>query len=205
VRVTMPDGGSWMDYYQLDKKTADRMYEELSQDRHYDPQRGPAMFGNRVPRDQSFYFRGKEGTNKYKFGTGPAHVGKTDIPPLVEAFWRKMAGSYHDFHFAVLNRYVNSKDSIPAHSDSEAEVVRGSAIVSLSLGATRTLVVRPKVNLKLQSLRLPNHVNRLNIALRHGDILVMGGNFQDVYTHEVPKGGPDEARVNLTLRQWVGQ
>jgi alkylated DNA repair dioxygenase AlkB len=103
-----------------------------------------------------------------------------------------------------MNRYIDNMDSIRAHADNEQEIYSGSAIPSLSLGATRMFVVEPNKQYKGQ-ISLPNK-GKLNIHLRHGDVIVMGGNFQNVYEHSIPKNldtsAPTGRRINVTIRKF---
>jgi alkylated DNA repair dioxygenase AlkB len=204
ARIIMPDGGSWIDFYQIDKETADEYLYEFDNDTHYVEVGRPTVFGrNKTPRDQAFYYQGSKPDQVYKF-SGRKFKGNKVLPAGLSKFWTEMEDSYGDFHFAVMNRYMNNMDSIRAHADNEQEIYSGSAIPSLSLGATRMFVVEPNKQYKGQ-ISLPNK-GKLNIHLRHGDVIVMGGNFQNVYEHSIPKNldasAPTGRRINVTIRKF---
>lgn len=208
ARIIMPDKDSWMDFYRIDSETADEMLAEFDDDAHYAEYGGinrpSVMMGYKTPRDQAFFYKGSRSTATYRFGN-KTFKGSTKLPSRLTRFWGDMEDNYGDLHFGVMNRYLNNKDSISAHADDEKEIVSGSAIPSLSLGETRTFVVEPNTEWK-SKLTLPNN-GKLNINLRHGDVIVMGGNFQRVYKHGVPKSKVenDNTRINVTLRQFVGE
>ncbi len=200
--ITMPDGGSWIDFFTIDKDTADDYLREFDDDEHFKAVGRPrVMFGNPTPRDQAFYYQGSKVLGEYGF-SGKTFKGSNQLPPSLQMFWGDMERGYGDLHFGVMNRYKGSRDSITAHADDETEIVSGSAIPSLSLGATRKFVVEPNDAYK-GKINLPNR-GKLNIYLRHGDVLVMGGNFQSVYRHSVPKSddGDGSNRINVTLRKF---
>jgi len=97
------------------------------------------------------------------------------------------------FNSVLCNLYRTGSDSMGLHADDEKELGPNPVIASVSLGATRRLVLRHK-----KRRAAPLHVD-----LTSGSLLVMGPATQSFYRHEVPKdpraAGP---RVNLTFR-WI--
>ena len=94
------------------------------------------------------------------------------------------------FNSVLLNLYRNEQDSVAWHSDDEAELGPVPAIVSLSLGATRTFKFRHKTSGRM-----------LSVELNAGSLLRMAGDTQRCWKHAVLKEkascGP---RINLTFR-----
>jgi alkylated DNA repair dioxygenase AlkB len=89
------------------------------------------------------------------------------------------------------NLYRNGKDSVGWHADSEKELGNQPVIFSLSLGASRYFDYR------LQS----NATNKKRIELHAGTLLIMRGDFQQFWEHQVPKQLKiTEPRINLTFR-----
>jgi len=79
------------------------------------------------------------------------------------------------------------------HSDNEKELGDLPEIISLSLGACRTILFKNKTTKKL-----------IRIELENGDLLVMRGKTQDNWTHAIPKRtGCYEERINLTFRKII--
>ena len=207
ARIFMPDKESWMDFYTIPVETADEMFEEFDDDAHFAEYGGtnrPKFMMHKTPRDQAFFYRGSKSAATYRFGS-KTYKSSSNLPSRLTRFWENMEENYGDLHFGVMNRYLNNNDSISAHADDEKEIVSGSAIPSLSLGETRTFVVEPNAEWK-KKITLPNN-GKLNINLRHGDVIVMGGNFQRVYKHSVPKSKEENnnTRINVTLRQFTDE
>ncbi|MDB5072624.1 MAG: repair system protein [Candidatus Eremiobacteraeota bacterium] len=94
------------------------------------------------------------------------------------------------FNSALLNLYRTGSDGMGWHADDEPELGERPVIASLSLGATRRFELR----------RLPKGDTR-GLALEHGSLLVMSGETQSCWKHQVPKETTVRApRVNLTFR-----
>jgi len=94
------------------------------------------------------------------------------------------------FSGALLNYYRSGLDKIGLHSDAEPDLLPGAPIASLSFGATRRFVLR-------HNRSSEKHV----LSLSSGSLLVMEGETQAHWKHEIP-AGPRVAggRINITLR-----
>jgi alkylated DNA repair dioxygenase AlkB len=91
----------------------------------------------------------------------------------------------------LANLYRHGKDSVGWHADSEKELGKQPTIFSLSLGASRFFDYR----LKGQS------DSKQRIELNAGTLLIMQGDFQHYWQHQVPKQLKiTEPRINLTFR-----
>mmetsp|Transcript_126996 Transcript_126996/g.365287 ORF Transcript_126996/g.365287 Transcript_126996/m.365287 type:complete len:166 (-) Transcript_126996:177-674(-) len=100
-----------------------------------------------------------------------------------------------------VNVYSDGSDGIDWHSDDEPLFQgrdKACAIISLSLGETRTFELRLA---EQGDIGVKNQVR-----LRSGDIATMEGHLQRHYVHRVPKssGKSLRLRVNLTWR-WITQ
>lgn len=97
------------------------------------------------------------------------------------------------FNSVLANLYRDGRDSMGCHSDDEKELGNNPVIASLSFGETRLLRFR---HAKTQS--------KFDIELSHGDLLVMAGEIQHHWRHELPKTRkPKLPRINLTFRRIV--
>lgn len=96
------------------------------------------------------------------------------------------------FNSVLLNMYRTGNDSISWHSDDEPELGQNPIIASVSFGATRTFRLRHLEDKKL--IR--------SVELQHGSLLVMRGDIQHKWEHEIPKTSISavRGRVNLTFR-----
>jgi alkylated DNA repair dioxygenase AlkB len=98
------------------------------------------------------------------------------------------------YNGVLLNLYRDGEDSMGFHADDEPELGREPVIASVSLGAERTFVLKPK---KRQREGAP-----LRLALPHGSLLVMDAAVQHGWLHGIPKEPSVRAsRVNLTFRR----
>jgi alkylated DNA repair dioxygenase AlkB len=94
------------------------------------------------------------------------------------------------FNSVLLNRYRSGNDSISWHTDAEKELGQNPVIASVNFGATR----------KFQ-LRHINTKEKIEIELTHGSLLIMQGELQHFWQHQVPKTSKVvNERINLTFR-----
>jgi alkylated DNA repair dioxygenase AlkB len=95
-----------------------------------------------------------------------------------------------NFNSVLLNMYRNGNDSISWHTDAEKELGKNPIIASVNFGATR----------KFQ-LRHIHTKEKLEIELAHGSLLIMQGELQHFWQHQVPKTAQNVTeRINLTFR-----
>lgn len=98
------------------------------------------------------------------------------------------------FNSVLANWYRDGQDSMGWHSDNEKELGEQPAIASISLGAARTLHFR--------TVEKPHQ--RASVLLESGSLLLMKGDSQDLWQHQLPKSKKVQAgRINLTFRQIV--
>lgn len=95
------------------------------------------------------------------------------------------------FNSVGLNFYRDEHDSVAPHNDKLHELAPHQPIVLLSLGATRTMVIRRK---------LPPHL-KTELELEAGSLLLMGWNAQLHYDHGIPKlRQPVGPRISVAFR-----
>ncbi len=95
------------------------------------------------------------------------------------------------FTTCLLNLYRNGKDSNGWHADDEKELGKNPVIASITLGQERFFHLKHKANKHL----------RHKIALEHGSLLLMKGETQHHWLHQIPKTSkPISERINLTFR-----
>jgi alkylated DNA repair dioxygenase AlkB len=99
------------------------------------------------------------------------------------------------FNHVLLNRYRDGRDNMGMHADNERELGPDPIVATLSLGATRRLVLVP---------RHARDGERRSIALPAGSLLVMGGACQREFRHGIPREARVTGeRVSLTFRRVV--
>lgn len=117
----------------------------------------------------------------------------SDHPYLVDLTQRVNDTLGTGFNGILVNSYENGSKYISAHSDEEAGLDKTRCVVAaLSYGATRKFRIRDK---------LTNAI-RLDVDATPRSLLVMEGDFQKVFKHEVPKQLKiKDRRISLTFRQ----
>lgn len=94
------------------------------------------------------------------------------------------------FNSVLLNRYRDGNDSISWHTDAERELGKNPIIASVNFGDTRKFQLR---HIKTKE--------KLEIELSHGSLLIMQGELQHFWQHQVPKTKEFKTeRINLTFR-----
>jgi alkylated DNA repair dioxygenase AlkB len=115
------------------------------------------------------------------------------LPPLLELKARVEAACDAPFNSVLLNLYRDGADSMGWHSDDEPELGERPVIASLSLGGTRRFRLRHRQRKDLEPVV---------IELGSGSLLIMRGDTQRFWKHQVPKTRRAvEPRINLTFRR----
>lgn len=98
------------------------------------------------------------------------------------------------FNSVLLNLYRNGNDSISWHSDAEKELGINPIIASVNFGGARIFQMRHNTTHE-----------KISLTLEHGSLLVMKGELQHHWKHQVPKTKIEVApRINLTFRVILG-
>lgn len=152
------------------------------------------MYGRavRIPRLNAWY--GDAGLN-YSYSGIPMNPQPWS-GLLAEIRARAEAAARHRFTSALVNLYRDGRDSVAWHADDEPELGSQPVIASLSLGVTREFQMRHRHYRE-------NGLATQKILLHSGSLLVMRGDTQRNWLHQVPKrsasvvSGP---RINITFR-----
>ncbi|MEE3045884.1 MAG: alpha-ketoglutarate-dependent dioxygenase AlkB [Pseudomonadota bacterium] len=112
--------------------------------------------------------------------------------PSVVAPLRKLAEdlSGAPFNTVLLNYYRDGRDSVSWHADDEDVLGDNPVIASLSFGEERRFHFRHKKT-----------GDRISIDLPHNSALIMAGETQHCWLHQIPKTARQvNGRINLTFR-----
>lgn len=122
-----------------------------------------------------------------------------DALPLPSAFqpfldWANTLGTFNQ---VLINWYADGRHYIGPHADNEAQLVRDSPVLSISLGQERLFRVRRKSDQEVIA----------DINMPDKSYLTMCGKMQDRFLHEVPKvtgakGAKMGRRINITFREF---
>lgn len=125
--------------------------------------------------------------------SGITHAPAEWTPPLLEVRGLVEAALGQSFNGVLLNLYRDGRDSIGRHADREDDLVPFSPIVGVSLGAERTMRLR-RMGRSRQDI--------IDLVLPDGSMLVMCGDMQRTWTHEIKKTQePTGERLSLTFRR----
>jgi len=114
----------------------------------------------------------------------------TSLSDLIVAI-NKMLGT--QFNGILVNKYLDGNDYIGAHSDDETGL-DGLGVVAISYGSERIFRIRNKNDKTIVC----------DESTTHCGILHMGGNFQKLYTHEIPMQKKiKESRISFTFRKHI--
>ena len=132
------------------------------------------------------------GTGKYRY-SGVLNTPSPWTPALTGVRNRLDDETGSPFNSVLGNLYRGGRDSVGWHADDEPELGKTPTIASISLGATRKF-----------SFKRRDGTEKVDLLLEDGDLLIMRGNTQRDWLHQVPKTAkPTEERINLTFRQVV--
>lgn len=170
-----------------DRETADSYLDQFKEKIDW-KQESMSMYGKKVdfPRLTAWY---GDGDKPYSFSgitlnplpwIEELEQVKQDIEPL----------SKTSFNSVLLNRYRDGNDSISWHTDAEKELGQNPVIASVNFGAERVF-----------QLRHMQTKEKIEILLQHGSLLIMQGELQHYWQHQIPKTKkPVSERINLTFR-----
>lgn len=173
------------DFY--DKETADKFLERLINDIKW-KQESMNMYGKEIPFPRLTAWYG-DSDRPYSFSgitlkPNPWSPGLLKIKKDIEEKAKV------DFNSVLLNRYRDGNDSISWHTDAEKELGENPVIASVNFGAERKFQLKHK-----------DTNEKIEIILKHGSLLVMQGELQHFWKHQIPKTKKvTTERVNLTFR-----
>lgn len=173
----------------FDKEQADAIFNDLLQNIHWQ-QDNITVYGKTQPQPRLTALYGNEGKPyTYSNITMQPHPWNGLLQKIKYYVELK---TETQFTTVLLNQYRDGKDSNGWHADNEKELGQNPVIASLSFGAERMFQLKHNTNPEWKK----------NLLLEHGSLLLMKGNTQHHWKHQIPKTtkivGP---RINLTFRE----
>lgn len=149
------------------------------------------MFGKRIVTNRKVAWYGdRPYAYTYSNSTKSAFPWTKDLRELKQLVEKVTNEKYNS---CLLNLYHSGEEGMSWHSDDEKELKKHGAIASLSFGAVRKFVFKHKETKE-----------KVELTLDHGSLVVMKGEVQDYWLHQLPKSKKVKApRVNLTFRAMV--
>jgi alkylated DNA repair dioxygenase AlkB len=167
---------------------SNHLYEEMQKSIEW-AQHPIKMFGKTHMQPRLIAFQGEEGI-RYKYsGTSLEASEWTEEVQIIKKKVEEESGM--QFNSVLINYYRNGSDSMGWHSDDEKELGISPVIASVSLGVSREIQFRKKENKK----------EKKKILLEPGSLLMMYGETQKYWQHQIAKKkGVEGGRINLTFR-----
>lgn len=105
----------------------------------------------------------------------------------------------------LINKYRNGNDYIAPHRDSKLSFGDTPIIAVLSIGQKRTLrFTKVKENYKHHALTKKDKKNIIiDFELDDNSLLIMSGDSQNCYSHQLLKDDSNKERYSLTFRQFI--
>jgi alkylated DNA repair dioxygenase AlkB len=182
--------GAWLDHDPgwLSEDDADAALTALRGELAWE-QREIVLFGRRMLQPRLIAWAGEVG---YRY-SGQTLEPRAFTPAARRLFERVRAETGAPFNHVLVNRYRTGEDSMGLHADDEPELGPDPRVATVSLGAGRRFIVKP---------RRKGDGPRRDLDLGHGALLVMGGTCQRHYVHGVPRqAGVRGERISLTFRR----
>lgn len=183
--------GAWLDHEPswLAPPEADHLLDRLRTELCWE-QRAIVLFGRLIQQPRLIAWAGDVG---YRY-SGQTLEPRAITPTLATLLARVRDHVRVPFNHVLGNRYRDGRDSIGFHADAEAELGLDPVVATVSLGATRRFVLKP---------RRTTVGAGVAFDLAHGSLVVMGGTCQQHYVHGVPRqADARDERISLTFR-WV--
>jgi alkylated DNA repair dioxygenase AlkB len=183
--------GAWLEIEPawIGPDAADRLLAALRDELAWE-QREIVLYGKRILQPRLIAWAG-ERAYRYSGQTLEPRAVTAQVAPLFPAV---QARTHVPFNHVLVNRYRDGNDSMGFHADDEPELGEHPQVATISLGATRRFVLRPRRGRETEP-----HV----YDLTHGSLLIMGGSCQRQYHHGIPKQpSVHDERVSLTFR-WL--
>jgi len=148
------------------------------------------IFGRWVLQPRLTAWYGDEGTDYVYSGLNNTPKVWNKELLFLKAQVEELSGA--EFNSVLLNYYRDGEDSMGWHQDNEKSLGVKPIIASLSLGASREFQLRHKFD---------KSIPRVKCALGEGSLLIMSGDTQKFWQHQIPKTKKAVGeRINLTFR-----
>ena len=189
MRITLPTS-AWIEHEPtwILRLEADALLEALRHELVWE-QREIVLFGRRILQPRLIAWAGDLG---YRY-SGQTLEPRALTPTVERLLWRVRERTGVPFNHVLVNRYRDGGDSMGFHADDEPELGEDPVVATLSLGAPRRLVLRP---------RRRRGGERHTYDLGRGSLAMMGGTYQRGYYYGVPRQpGLLGERMSLTFRK----
>ena len=148
------------------------------------------MFGRSIPQPRLTAFYGDPGVTYRYSGLTLQAQPWTRILKRLRTAAELLA--CQQFNSVLCNLYRDGRDHMGWHADDERELGSNPVIASMSFGAERRFLLKPR----------SGEGDRVEFLLKSGSLLVMRGDLQQYWLHQLPRAlRIRQQRINLTFRQ----
>jgi len=149
------------------------------------------IFGKEIITKRKVAFLGDEGIS-YKY-SGKTKIAEKWLKFILEIKSTVEQISGEKFNACLLNYYNNGSEAMSWHSDNEKEILKHSAIASVSFGAERKFGFKHNFSKE-----------EISLMLEKGSLLIMKDKTQNYWKHKLYTNAKiTEPRINLTFRTIV--
>jgi alkylated DNA repair dioxygenase AlkB len=167
------EAGAWLDYAPGWLQGHEAIFEELSRSMRW-RQESREMYERQVEVPRLYAVLPEDGAG----------------PPILDAMRRVLSGRYgEEFERVSVAYYRDGRDSVAFHGDYVARNLPEALVATVSVGAPRRFLMRPKGGGRSVAL-----------SLGWGDLLVMGGTSQRTWQHAIPKVSEADPRISIMFR-----
>ncbi|MEM7372190.1 MAG: alpha-ketoglutarate-dependent dioxygenase AlkB [Bacteroidota bacterium] len=189
--IPIPDGELWYHASFFSETDSNRFFTALKSDIDW-RQEEILIFGKKIPQPRLVAWYGDSGIS-YTY-SGLRLLATPWTPSLLQIKQKIESATGCRFNSVLLNLYRHGQDSMSWHSDDEPELGRNPVIASVSFGGIRRFHLRHKHK---------QDQARVRLDLAHGSLLIMKGETQHNWQHQISKTARNIApRINLTFR-WI--
>lgn len=132
--------------------------------------------------------------------SGNNNINTSILPDLYQPFNKYMINKDDRYNQIVINWYDSKNDYIPLHSDCEAHMIDNHVISLINLNENNN---HYRVFNLIAKDNVATLYKNIDIVLKHGIIITMGGNIQQHFRHGVKPVDNDVCeRISISFRQF---
>lgn len=140
----------------------------------------------------------------------PIYRHPADESPILELFTKtvdavricaeRIVG--HPLNHALIQMYRDGQDNISEHSDKTLDIVRGSSIVNVSLGAQRVMTLRTKKSAPTDG---EDSRQKQQVPMPHGSMFILGSRSNTRWLHGIRPDKRPESEKSLEEKAYNGE
>ena len=126
---------------------------------------------------------------------------------LIKENYNDMGIHIPNLNSVLIQKYIDGSQYISAHRDTDLSFGKTPTILNLSLGDSRDIIFKRVIyngsNKKMSKHDKKNKHLNMKFTLESGSLLIMAGESQKHWTHEINKEDNKKKRYSLTFRELI--